>query len=273
MVNIGWVGNYRRGGKNYGQAIRICHRHSDWNLLTAGGTDSGVHVPHERMYEFYHDCDVVLLTSVWEAHPLVAYESVASGVPVVMGKYVGDCFRNNLRGVVYVDDVDDDASFEKAIRLALEYREQLVEDGLRDIEANWVWNKVAPYYYNFFQKHTGKEHPHVTFLTNERDWSWGYMADEIQRYVYPELEIYALNEHTPQQLAEETWEHTDIVLNHPWQIMSQLDLVKNIPPHKHVLCVNGPAFLNPSYSQMWLENLASCSAVILLHVARCRRLV
>ena len=97
MVNVGWVGNYRRGGKNFGQAYRICQA-NDWNLLVAGGVDSGVFVKHEDMPDFYNTCDVLLVTSVWEAHPLVVYEALACGTPVVMGKYVGDCFRNNLTG-------------------------------------------------------------------------------------------------------------------------------------------------------------------------------
>jgi hypothetical protein len=261
MVNIGWVGNYSRGGKNYGQAIRVCRRHRDWNLLTAGGKDSGVHVNHYDMPGFYHECDVLLVTSVWEAHPLAVYEAVACCTPVVMGKHVGDCYRNDLQGVVYVENIDDDEKLDEAIRLALQYRDILVENGLKSIHEKWLWRKVAPYYYQMFTNHTGKEEPHITFLTNERDWSWGYMAEEIKRYVYPKLEIYALNEHSESELKEETWEHTDLVLNHPWHIVSKLGLTENIPIEKHILCVNGPAFINPSYMEMWRDSLMNCSAI------------
>jgi len=260
MVNVGWVGNYRRSGKNFGQAYRIC-KANDWNLLIAGGLDSGLYVEHTEMPNFYNDCDVLLVTSVYEAHPLVVYEALAMGVPVVIGKWVGDCFRNNVMGIVYYDNVDSDENITNAVNAALQYKDELSESGMNCIQSNWTWENVAQQYLSMFQRLTDKEKPHITFITDMLEWSWGHMANEIKKHVYPNITIRALNEKPPQSLAKEKWEKTDLILNHPWQIIHGLGLLENIPQDKHVLCVNGPAFLNPIYGEAWKANLDSCRAI------------
>ena len=257
MVNVGWVGNYRRAGKNFGQAYRVCQA-NNWNLLVAGGTDSGLFVQHEEMPGFYEECDVLLVTSVWEAHPLIVYEALACGVPVVMSKYVGDCFRNNLTGLVYYDNIESDANITEAIHMALNHSDELSKAGVECIKNEWMWKHVKPQYNQLFRELTGKEKPRVSFLINESEWSWGWMANEIKKYVYPALKIHVLNE---KNIENETWSKTDLVLNHPWHTVHNLGLLENIPQEKHVLCVNGPAFLNPIYTEAWRASLESCSAI------------
>jgi len=256
MVNIGWVGNYRRAGKNYGQAYRICQA-NNWNLLVAGGKDSGLFVEHEDMAGFYAECDILLVTSVWEAHPLIVYEALACGVPVVMSKWGGDCYRNNLAGLVYYDDIDSDDNITEAIRVGLQNQDVLSKAGVKCIKDGWLWEHVAYQYMNMFEKLTERRKPNVTFLTNEMEWSWGYMAKEIKKHVYPKLTIMSLNNKTDMEKLEKVFNKSDLILNHPWHLTSNL----NIPPEKHVLCVNGPAFLNPAYSEEWIHALESCRAI------------
>lgn len=260
MINVGWVGNYRRIGKNFGQAYRVC-KANDWNLLVAGGPGSGLYVEHEEMPGFYNECDVLLVTSVWEAHPLPVYEALAMGVPVVMAKWVGDCFRNNVTGVAYYDNVDSDGNIAETVNAALRYKDELIYAGLRCIRSNWAWSNVASQYTNMFQTLTGKEKPQVVFMVDELDWSWRQTAMEVKKHVYPRIDTYVVNERTRPAPADRKWRQTDLILNHSWQQVYESGLLEGIPRDKHVLCVNSSAFLNPEYSEAWKASLGSCLAI------------
>ena len=254
MVNVGWVGNFRRAGKNYGTYLRLC-KQNNWTQFVAGGVDSGVFVEHEDMPGFYDACDVLLVTSVWENHPLIVYEALSCGVPVVMGKYVGDCFRNNIEGVVYFDDVGNDEYITKAVNLALQYKDELSKAGVECMRREWMWEHVKPQYTQMFKSLSTKNSPRVVFLTNEYDWSWGWMAKEIKKHAYKKMSVVSLSD--PIEEITKQFKKADIILNHPWHLTKDLE----IPPEKHVLCVNGPAFLNPAYSEAWVKALESCKAI------------
>ena len=51
----------------------------------------------ELSAKVYQDADVLLITSSWETGPLVAWESMAHGTPVVSSSYVGAGIENSLR--------------------------------------------------------------------------------------------------------------------------------------------------------------------------------
>lgn len=76
--SVGWVGSTQRGLKRYPLAEEIAEN-GGFELHTA----SFKKYPHDKMPQFYHDQDALLVTSSTEAHPLVVYEAMSCGLPVV----------------------------------------------------------------------------------------------------------------------------------------------------------------------------------------------
>ncbi len=52
-----------------------------------------LHAMNERVYD---RADALIVTSVWETGPIIIWEAMASGVPVVTSKYIGSGLENSL---------------------------------------------------------------------------------------------------------------------------------------------------------------------------------
>jgi glycosyltransferase involved in cell wall biosynthesis len=54
-------------------------------------------VPAHKVATYYDLADVLLITSQWETGPLVAWEAMASGLPVVTSRYIGSGLEDSLQ--------------------------------------------------------------------------------------------------------------------------------------------------------------------------------
>ncbi len=91
--NLGWVGSHERPLKRLDLAKEIAAK-GGFNLNFAGFKK----YPHSKMPEYYRSIDTMLVTSTHEAHPLVVYEAMSTGLPVVTTN-VGDVDRYIINGV------------------------------------------------------------------------------------------------------------------------------------------------------------------------------
>ncbi|GAH48441.1 unnamed protein product, partial [marine sediment metagenome] len=92
-----WVGNAGRKSKRFtlarnivevaGLKLNVAGYQGD--LAVKPGRIRIRTIPHEKMPEFYNSNGCLLVTSEYEAHPLVVYEAMSSGLSVVATK-VGD---------------------------------------------------------------------------------------------------------------------------------------------------------------------------------------
>ncbi|GAH07950.1 unnamed protein product, partial [marine sediment metagenome] len=90
---LGWVGSHARPLKRLNLAKAIAEK-GGFELSIAGFKE----YPHYNMPAFYQSVDALLVTSTNEAHPLVVYEAMACGLPVVTTN-VGDVDRYIVDGV------------------------------------------------------------------------------------------------------------------------------------------------------------------------------
>ncbi len=90
---LGWVGSHERPLKRLYLAQEIAAK-GGFNLDVAGFKK----YPHSKMPEYYQSIDAMLVTSTHEAHPLVVYEAMSTGLPVVTTN-VGDVDRYIVDGV------------------------------------------------------------------------------------------------------------------------------------------------------------------------------
>ena len=89
---IGWVGNSSRPIKRFSLAGDIAKR-GGFKLRVAGFKK----YPHDKMPRYYHSVDALTVTSIFEAHPLVVYEAMSCGLPVVTTN-VGDVSKYIVHG-------------------------------------------------------------------------------------------------------------------------------------------------------------------------------
>ena len=90
---VGWAGSHERILKRLFFAREIAAK-GGFHLAVAGFKQ----YPHSAMPGFYQGLDAFLVTSDKEAHPLVVYEAMATGLPVVT-THVGDVDRYIIDGV------------------------------------------------------------------------------------------------------------------------------------------------------------------------------
>lgn len=89
---IGWVGNASRTIKRYPLAVKIAEQ-GGFKLDVAGFK----RYSHSEMVRYYQSIHTLLVTSYYEAHPLVVYEAMSTGLPVVTTN-VGDVSRYIVNG-------------------------------------------------------------------------------------------------------------------------------------------------------------------------------
>lgn len=239
-MNIGWAGNFSRREKNFTLALEVSRR-MGFRLDLAGPKDTYQFVPHDRMPEWYNGLDALLVTSEFEAHLLVVYEALACGLPVIYPRDVGDVYANRASGVVYYGN-HDVKSVEAAILTTMANKESLSDNAVNYIENNMTWDKIKDQYIRMFQAVGGKPEPLVVSVINEHNWAWDFIMKEIKEHVYPDIEIYYTDDHSPPR--EWRWDSYDVILNHMWASMNDIT-IKGFPMKRSIACINGPSYLYP----------------------------
>ena len=72
---VGWAGSTKRDIKRFPKAEEIAK--TAGVLLNVAGYKDDIKRPHDEMPFFYNACDVFLVTSETEAHPMVVYEAMS----------------------------------------------------------------------------------------------------------------------------------------------------------------------------------------------------
>lgn len=144
---VGWAGRVDRPLKRYHVAKQICHQ-LGVKLKVAGFIGNKDYYTHADMPKFYNSCDCFLVTSNAEAHPLVVYEAMSCGIPIVSTD-VGDV-RENIEGCGFILDESD------LIRQGVKAVGKLVRDEALRIRmgakareiilARWTWPKITSQY-------------------------------------------------------------------------------------------------------------------------------
>jgi len=150
---IGWVGNHTRDLKRFDAAQEITKK-AGAKIKLAAYTDP---IPHELMPRFYWDCDMLLITSETEAHPLVLYEAMSCGLPVVTTD-VGDAREAVFSGVNgYIEDVDfkidNVVSDVKYLKNNPDRRLHMGELARKAMLDKWTWETKVPAYREFVKRY------------------------------------------------------------------------------------------------------------------------
>ena len=151
---VGWVGRTHRFIKRFQLAQKITEE-AGVTLKVAGyKAEDENYLPHQEMPSFYNSVDCLLVTSIHEAHPLVVYEAMSCGLPVITTK-VGDVEETIIDGENgFIIPVDADSSeFAAAIQRLMdnpELTKQIGEKARETILKKWTWNKIATQYEDLF---------------------------------------------------------------------------------------------------------------------------
>ena len=262
-MKVGWIGNYKRAGKSFDIAFKTCKEYGH-DLSIAGGTDTSLYLSREEVAPFIRKQDVILSTSAFEAHPLIMYEALACGVPFVCERNVGDGFINNVRGVAYYQGFNT-KSIQDALVYVRDNHTTMSLDAIEEIHENWLWSKVKPQYDHMFRNFSGEDNPHVTWVIDSPGWAWDFMMQEIKEYVWENMDIVYTVEKDWAWYMSEPFNDTDIVVNlqmHDKRLMGRTENDKPIiPVKKHILSVNGPAFVNQNHMGKFLYHAKNCSAI------------
>lgn len=243
-VIVGWVGNYMRQSKNFDVALDVCQRYG-YRMKVAGPNNTALFISHDDMPDFYRSIDLLLVTSSAEAHPLVVYESLACGTPVFMQRGVGDCYSEQLRGVVYYDRIDPEVIHDW-IEWALDILDELGRAGRRHIEESWKWSDWIPSYNEMFWRSTSKkENMRVLITVDTPGWAWDFMAKELSEAMlktelYDEIDIAYTTKTEPKDIDYPKY---DALLNHTWSYYNHISYLL-FPNEKNIPCANGPAYCN-----------------------------
>ena len=146
---VGWAGSMKRSIKRFPKAQQIA-READVALNVAGYKDDGTNKPHSEMPYYYNSCDLFLVTSEFEAHPMVVYEAMSCGIPVVATS-VGDLPENIVDGYngILLDVEAPVSAFVEKIMLLREspgMRRKMSVRARNTILQKWSWDKIAGQY-------------------------------------------------------------------------------------------------------------------------------
>ena len=146
---VGWVGNVDRPLKRFHLAEQAC-REAGVPLKVAGHIYSDQYIPHEKMVDFYHSISVLLITSCSEAHPLVAYEAMACGRPLI-ATLVGDLdsvAKNGVNGIYLPVNCTVEQIKEAILTLKNDRKllEKMSRAARRSVVRRWRWSKVVTQY-------------------------------------------------------------------------------------------------------------------------------
>ncbi len=144
---VGWAGRTERALKRFHLAKQICHR-VDVDLKVAGFIGDKDHYDHSSMPLFYNSVDVFLVTSEAEAHPLVVYEAMSCGIPIVSTD-VGDV-KENIKGCGFILEESDlvrrGVKALSKLKSNKDLRLKMGAAARKNILKNWMWPKITPQY-------------------------------------------------------------------------------------------------------------------------------
>lgn len=145
VFTVGWAGSHKRALKRLDLARAIANQ-GGFNLDVAGFKQ----YPHSAMPGYYQGLDAFLVTSEAEAHPLVVYEAMATGIPVVTTN-VGDVSRYIINGVNgFIVPVN--APVERFVEILnwlkndAELRAQMGEEARRTMVEKLSWGEIVRQY-------------------------------------------------------------------------------------------------------------------------------
>ena len=146
---VGWVGHQGRTLKRYDLAKEIC-TNADAKMRVAGHVTKTNYIPHDKMPDFYNGISCLFITSETEAHPLIFYEALASGRPVV-ATLVGDIpntARQGKNGYYFPVDspIKDIVNYIKSLKKHPALIRQMGKHGRKDVEDRWGWSKISKNY-------------------------------------------------------------------------------------------------------------------------------
>jgi len=110
----------------------------------------GLLIPHDEMPQFYNSVDALFITSKYEAHPLIAYEAMSCGIPIVSGN-IGDLWEtieNGVNGFLF-DPCSQSGGFRAALKLLRDdegFRKSMGEKARAAILMRWSWEYIANQY-------------------------------------------------------------------------------------------------------------------------------
>ena len=119
-------------------------------LKVAGRKDGSNSLTHDEMPAFYNSGDVLFITSKYEAHPLVAYEAMACGIPVISGN-IGDLSEiiDNGRNSFIFDPCSQARGFRSSLKLLRDdenFRKSMGKKARAAILKKWKWESIAEQY-------------------------------------------------------------------------------------------------------------------------------
>lgn len=137
---IGWAGDRNKKSKNYETLYEQVKRHFVNHPCVRFVETAGAYA-HEEMPRFYHEIDLLLITSANEGGGATALEAFASGKPVLATNvgYVKEAAHPD--GYDLILDSDDPVDFVRVIYHCLEHRNLLRRIGhqcRQQIEAHWT---------------------------------------------------------------------------------------------------------------------------------------
>lgn len=149
---VGWVGRSRRHIKRFQLAQKIAEEAGVTLKIAGYKSEDASYLPHQEMPNFYNSVDCLLITSMHEAHPLVVYEAMSCGLPVVTTN-VGDVEETIIDGEngfilpVNASTSEFVAAIQK-IKANPELAKELGEKARDTILKKWTWDKIVPQYKN-----------------------------------------------------------------------------------------------------------------------------
>ena len=142
---IGWAGDKGKASKNYDRLYLPVKRHYENHPRIRFAETCGER-SHETMPGFYHNIDLLFMTSANEGGGATALEAYACGIPVLSTNvgYVKEAAPPEARHLIL--DSDDPARFIRMIDEISTQKEMLTEIGRKcraNIEAFWTVNHAV----------------------------------------------------------------------------------------------------------------------------------
>lgn len=146
---VGWAGSTTRDIKRFPKAQEIA-KAAGVGLNIAGYAEEDNRRSHDEMPYFYSSCSAFLVTSETEAHPMVVYEAMSCGIPVISTK-VGDVPENIVDGyngfLLEINaPVSDFVEKIKLLRESPALRRKMGVRARRTILQKWTWDKIVNQY-------------------------------------------------------------------------------------------------------------------------------
>ena len=143
---IGWVGDMASPIKHYERAERIQQLVKNSILKPAHD------LPREKMPEYYNSLDCLIVTSDFEAHPLVVYEAMSCGVPVICPALgdVSDTIINHVNGYLVNTEIPDNyVSIINHLRTNPNEANYIRHSARLTILQRWPWSRIKEQYEAF----------------------------------------------------------------------------------------------------------------------------